>query len=264
MPAEAEYLQQDKTLKSSKSFKAMAVRAYKDQKKPDIDNDQISSYIPMVHAIVQRVVTYLRPPLTFEDLVSAGMIGLLKAARNYDPAQQAEFKTYAYIKIKGAVLDELKGWSFVSADLNKRIGKISKLKQQITQKTGTAPTDEYLAQKLGISVEKLYQTYEDARAQNFVSIDEGSEESPSLGSFLAAATSSPDQPLQKSELLAKLTQAIQQLPQRQRRLIVLYYTQNLTMKQIAEVFEITESRVSQLHASALFNLSVKLKEWKND
>ncbi len=264
MPAETEYTCQDHTTDSPERLKIMAARAYADQRHPPISERQITEYIPMVHSIVQRVVTYLRPPLTFEDLVSAGTIGLLKAVKDYDASQKAEFKTYAYIRIRGAVLDELKGWSFVSADLNKRIANIAKIRRQISEQTGKEPSDNEIAAKLGISVEKVYQAYEDARAQNFVSIDDGTEEAPSLQNIIAAVKAeAPDENLQKSELTETLTQAIEELPRRQRQLIVLYYTKNLTMKQIAEVFEITESRVSQIHASALFSLSVKLKEWKN-
>jgi RNA polymerase sigma factor for flagellar operon FliA len=219
----------------------------------------------MVHKIVQRVVTYLKPPLSYEDLVSAGTVGLVKAARNYDPSHQAEFKTYAYIRIRGAILDELRGWSFVPANISRQIHKALQLSLEITKQTGTAPSDAELAEKLGITVDKLYQTFENARAQHFVSIDGfGGEDSPTLGNLLAAVnTTTPVQQLEKDELINKLTEAIQQLNDRQRQIILLYYQQKITMKQIAEVFKITEPRVSQLHATALFNLSVKLRQWKD-
>ncbi len=249
---------------SPKRLKTVALRAYSGQKKQSVDDQQITSFLPMVHKIVQQVVTYLRPPLSFEDLVSAGTIGLVKAARDYDPFRQAEFKTYAYIRIRGAVLDELRGWSFVPASLNKRIQNALELSRKITEQTGTAPTDEELAQKLGITIDKLYQTFGNARAQHFVSIDGFADSTPILGDILAAAnTTTPDEQIEQTELIDNLTQAIQQLPERKRQLVLLYYQQHLTMKQIADLFKITEPRVSQLHASALFNLSVKLRQWKD-
>ena len=218
----------------------------------------------MVHKIVQRVITYLKPPLTFEDLVSAGTVGLIKAARDFEPSHQADFKTYAYIRIKGAVLDELRGWSFVPANLNKQIRNAIHLSQKITEQTGTPPTDNELANKLGISVDKLYETLESARAQHFISIDGFRDDNPPLGNLPAATkTITPDKQVEQTELIDKLTEAIQHLPDRKRQIILFYYQQHLTMKQIAEVFKITESRVSQLHASALFNLSVKLRQWKD-
>jgi len=241
-----------------------ATRAYSGQKKQLLDNEQIAGFLPLVHKIVRQVVTYLKPPLSFEDLVSAGTVGLVKAAREFDPSHHAEFKTYAYIRIKGAVLDELRGWSFVPANLNRQIQDALQLSQKIIEQTGAAPTDEELAEKLGVAVDELYRTFENARAQHFVSLDGFGEDMPALGSLLAAAnTLTPDEQAERTELIDKLAEAIQQLSGKQRQIIILYYQQHLTMKQIAEVFEITESRVSQLHASALFNLSVKLRQWKD-
>ena len=247
---------------SPKRLKTVALRAYADQKNAANANDRIVEYLPMVARIVQRVVTYLKPPLSFEDLVSAGTVGLVKAARDYDPGHQADFKTYAYIRIRGAVLDELRGWSFVPANHSKEIRQAYEASRKIAEQTGSAPRDSELAAKLGISVEKLYKTFENARAQHFASIDENIGPNASLASLLpATGTSKPDEQVERRELVRKLAEAIGQLEERKRRIIILYYQQNLTMKQIAEVFKITEPRVSQLHASALFNLAARLREW---
>jgi len=245
-------------------LKARAKNAYDDQKEKSIDNEQITQFIPMVHKVVQRVVTYIKPPLSYEDLVSAGAVGLVKAAHDYDPAHQAEFKTYAYIRIRGAILDELRNFSLLPANVDKQIRQATQISMEITNQTGKAPTDEQLAEKLQINIDKLYQTFKNARTKHFVSIDRSHENSPPLAAFLAAAnTSAPDRQLEQNELIDKLTEAIKQLNERQRQIILLYYQQELTMKQIAKVFDITEPRVSQLHASALFNLSVKLRQWKD-
>ncbi|KPL25255.1 MAG: hypothetical protein AMJ75_01630 [Phycisphaerae bacterium SM1_79] len=253
------------TLKDSrKHLNTVALRAYSRQKTQSVTSEQITELLPMVRKIVHRLITYLKPPLSFEDLVSAGTVGLVKAARDFDPAYDVELKTYAYTKIKGAILDELRGWSFVPANLNKQIRTARQMAQKITEQTGTAPTEAQLAKKLGITVDKLYQTLESARAQHFVSIDSIEENAPALGELLTAAnTTTPVMQLERAELVDKLTEAIQQLSKRQRQIILLYYQQHLTMKQIARVFNITEPRISQLHASALFNLSVKLRRWEN-
>jgi RNA polymerase sigma factor FliA len=121
-----------------------------------------------------------------------------------------------------------------------------------------------LAERLGISVEEVCELFESARAQHFVSIDTFGREQPGMGDLLVAAdTATPDSQLEKSELLEQLTGAMQGLDQRRLQVLILYYQQHLTMKQIAEVLEITESRVSQLHASALFSLSTQLEQWKD-
>jgi RNA polymerase sigma factor for flagellar operon FliA len=231
-------------------LKAVALRTYSGQKCQVLDKEQIIQLLPMVRKIAQRAVTYLRPPLSFEDLVSAGTIGLLKAARDYDASHHAEFKTYAYIRVKGAILDELRGLSLLS--------------RKITEQTGRAPADEQLAEKLEIPVEELYELFENARVQHFISIDHNGQERPALRDFLPAiGTVTPDNQIQQDELIAKLTEAIQQLEPSRRQIILFYYQHDLTMKQIAEIMNITESRVSQLHASALFNLSVRLRQWKD-
>ena len=252
-------------LKDSRRHRnAAALRAYSGQKTQSVKNEQIAEFLPMVRKIVYRVITYLKPPLSFEDLVSAGTVGLVKAARDFDSSYNTEFKTYAYTKIRGAILDELRGWSFVPANLNKQIRSAMQLAREITEQTGTAPTDDELAEKLGVTVDKLYETLGSARARHFISIDACEEDTPALGGLLTAAnTTTPAQQLERTELIEKLTEAIQQLTKRQQQIILLYYQQHLTMKQIADVFEISEPRISQLHASALFNLSVKLREWKD-
>jgi RNA polymerase sigma factor for flagellar operon FliA len=136
--------------------------------------------------------------------------------------------------------------------------------RQITEQTGAAPSDAELAEKLGITIDKLYKTFESARAKHFVSIDACGEEFPALGDVLAAPdTITPDKQLEQAELVDRLTQAIQQLDERRRQVILLYYQQHLTMKQIAQVLKLTESRISQLHASALFSLFAKLRQWKD-
>jgi len=252
---------------SRKHLNNVALRAYSGQKKSvksDAQNQQIAEFLPLVHKIARQVVTYLKPPLSLEDMVSAGTVGLVRAARDFDPSHQAEFKTYAYIRIKGAILDELRGWSFVPANLSKRIRNAQQLSRQITEQKGTPPADAELAEKLGITIEELYETFENARAQYFLSLDGSADDSPAIGSLLPAAdTSDPHHRIERAELIEKLAQAIEHLHARQRQVILLYYQQELTMKQIAAVMEITESRVSQLHASALFNLSVELRQWKD-
>ena len=249
----------------SDHWKAVALRTYSGHKCRSIGDDEIVQLLPMVRQIARRAVSYLKPPLSFEDLVSAGTVGLIKAARDFDATHQAEFKTYAYIRIKGAVLDELRRASLLPSGVNRQIQAALELSRRITEQTGVPPTDEELAEKLGISVADVFDLFESARARHFVSIDALTEEQPALGGLLAVAdVATPDSHLEKAELVEKLAAALQDLDERRLQIIVLYYQQHLTMKQIADVLEITESRVSQLHASTLFSLSVKLEEWKDE
>jgi len=245
-------------------LKAAARNAYSQQRDLTDADDLVTQYLPLIHKIVRRAVTYLRPPLSREDLVSAGIVGLLKAARDYDPSHQAEFQTYAYIRIRGAVLDELKAHSFLPAHVNKQICEAIKIRKDLTEQRGVAPTDEELAQELQVTVDKLYQIFTNIRAKHFLSYGNSYEENSSTEFFVADDAPDPSGHLERSELLEQLTEAISQLDQRQRQIIVLYYQQELTMKQIAEIFGLTEPRVSQLHAKAIVCLSSKLKQWKYD
>jgi RNA polymerase sigma factor for flagellar operon FliA len=246
-------------------LRAAAVRAYNGNKHHGIGDEEIVQLLPMVRKIARRAVSYIKPPLSFEDLVSAGTVGLLKAARDFDASLQVEFKTYAYIRIKGAVLDELRRASLLPSGVSRQIKTARELCRQITELTGSAPSDDELAEKMGISVDEVCGLFESARAQHFVSIDTIDQEQPALGNLLACAdTPAPDSRLERGELLDQLSKAMQELDERRLHIIILYYQQHLTMKQIAEVLEITESRVSQLHASALFSLSTKLEQWKDD
>jgi len=261
VPVETEKTYEQELGEGSKQhLRVAALRAYSTNQKQAPENDRIAEFLPMVRRIARRVATYLKPPLSFEDLVSAGTLGLIKAARDFDPGHEAQFDTYAYIRIKGAIIDELRGFSLLPSSLNKEIQNARQVSRQIIEQTGTAPSDAELAEKLGITVDRLYRTFESARAKHFVSIDTYGDEFPSLGEALAAPDSvTPDKQLEQAELVDRLTEAIQQLDERRRRIIMLYYQQHLTMKQIAGVLKITESRVSQLHASALFSLFAKLK-----
>lgn len=249
----------------SAHLKAMAARAYGGHKSRRISDEEILDLLPMVRQIARRAVSYIRPPLSFDDLVSAGTVGLLKAARDFDASRQAEFKTYAYIRIKGAVLDELRRASLLPSGVNKQVRHAQELSRRIAEETGSPPSDEELARRMDVPLEDAYELFESARAQHFVSIDGFSQEQPALGDLLACAdTAAPDSRLERAELLNQLSEALQELDERKLQILLLYYYQHLTMKQIAQVLEVTESRVSQLHASALFSLSVKLERWKDD
>lgn len=242
-------------------MKAMALRTYGGQRSSSIGDDQITEYLPMVSSIARKVAGYCRPPLSFEDLVSAGTIGLIKAAHDYDPSRQAQFKTYAYIRIKGAILDELRRSSMLPTTMNRQVKEALELSRKITEETGAAPSDEELARRLGITPEQLAILFDSARVRTFLSLDVQDPSGQGAAERVAAADiCGPQQQLEKAELIEQLSAAIAELDEKRRKIIILYYQQHLTMKQVAEVMDVTESRVSQLHASALFNLSSKLRD----
>lgn len=239
-----------------------AARAYNSHNQKQREDELIVKYLPLVHKIVNKIVTYLQPPLSKDDMVSAGTIGLVKAARDFDSSKDAEFKTYAYIRIRGAVIDELRNWSFAPTSIKRQFDEAQDISSQILEETGELPEDSAIAERLGISTEKMYRIFETARARHFLSIHgSGEDDAPMLGNLLVAnGQERPETAMEREELIARLTEAILKLPEKHRRIVVMYYQKELTMKQIAETLEITESRVSQLHAAALFKLSVQLRD----
>lgn len=241
--------------------RSAARKAYR-QQGCGVSDELVVEHLPMVAGIAEKVVSYLRPPLDFEDLVAAGAVGLVKAARDYDPSREAEFKTYAYIRIKGAIIDELRAWSFVPSGVIKQLQEAEAAYRELAGRRSSAPSDAELAEALGVSVEELYRRFEQGRAQRFLSLD-GRGEGCGFAEALADGNAArPGGRLEKKELTEQLAGAIEKLPVKQRRIVVLYYHQGLTMKQIGRALGVSESRVSQLHAGAIFRLSVKLKEWK--
>lgn len=231
-------------------------------KKKTYDEKLVIEFIPLVHRIVQQITSYLHPPLTKEDLVSAGIVGLIKAAQNFDPSKEAEFKTYAYIRVRGAIIDELRNWAFTPSIIKKQFDLAQQIVREYVEENDREPSDNTLAEMLDMTPDKMYRMFEAARARHFLSIHGINDNMPALGkSLMCQRTHDPKDWAEKEELSEKLAEAIEQLPEKQKQIILLYYHSEMTMKDAADVLEITESRVSQLHAAALFKLSVKLKLW---
>jgi RNA polymerase sigma factor for flagellar operon FliA len=241
------------------NLQAKAREAYGRQSRQAVEDQLIIDHLPLVRHIVQKVVGNLGRRPDADDLISAGTIGLVRAARAYDPSRHTEFKTYAYIRVRGAVIDELRSQSFSSPSIRQRIRSIREAHRRHAVETGQPPTDQDLADRAGLSLRMYYQTVEEARRQHFLSIHGLSDDQPALANLLPADTTSPETEASKRELLRQLTQAVQELPERDRKVVLLYYERDLTMKEVAAVLDITESRVSQVHASALFKLSMKLR-----
>ena len=241
-------------------MKNKATKIYTKQSRESLEEKLIVSHLPLVKHIAHRLVSHAGDAVDFEDMVSAGTVGLVKAAKSFDRSKEVSFKTYAYIRIKGAIIDELRSISFVPSGVYQQIKRIEAAYHELTSKNGTPPSDEALAKHLKLPVAKMYHYLEEARKQNFISMNKLGANDDDEGQQIVPVSSveAPDQQLERKELLEKLTQAIISLPKRDREMIILYYQRNLTMKEVAMVLNVTESRVSQIHASALFKLSMKM------
>ena len=244
----------------AKLLRARVSEAYARQGRQAAEEQWILQYLPLVRHIVRKIADSIHAREDYDDLASAGTVGLVKAARSFDPRRNVTFKTYAYIRIRGAVIDELRNRSFTPAAMFTVLRRIEAAHQRLAGETGHTPSDAQLAEETGLSLAKLYRTFEEARRAHFLSIHGMSTEDCPMQSLVPPDRApGPDAAAERKELSQLLAEAIKELSDRDRKILVLYYDRDLTMKEVAQVLEITESRVSQLHASALFKLSMKLK-----
>ena len=247
---------------TTEALRARVTEAYARQSRETLEEKWILDSLPLVRHIVLKIISGLAVKMDEEDLISAGTLGLVRAARAYDQSRDAVFQTYAYIRIRGAVIDELRSRSFVPSAVYKQIKAVSEAYRRHVAIHGSAPSDEELAGSVGIDTQQLYKTLEEARRQHFLSIHGlGDESSPLQALVPPDGSPSPQEQAERAEMLERLGQAIRNLPKRDRLILLLYYERDLTMKETSKVLGVTESRVSQLHASALFKLSMKLKEF---
>jgi len=243
----------------ARTLRARASESCARQSREQAEEELILRFLPLVRHIVHRVAGQVSYHHDIEDLISAGTLGLVKAARSFDPSRDAEFKTYAYIRVRGAVIDELRGRSFVPSAVHQKIRAIQAAYQQFAAERGRPPSDEELAAKMDMPLAQLYRAMEETRRQHFLSIYGLSDDSPAFGALVPQdGEPDPEHQAERREMLENMTEAIQGLPRKQRLVLLLYYERDLTMKETAKVLGLTESRVSQLHASALFSLSMKL------
>ncbi len=234
-------------------------QAYAAQTRESLEEKRILDFLPLVRHIVQKIAAQMSRRVDVDNLISAGTLGLVKAARSFDSAKNAEFKTYAYIRIRGAIIDELRSDSFVPTAVHRQVRMTQQAYQRFFEREGRMPGDEELASELGVTAEQLYRTLEEARRQQFLSIHGLSTEEGQGDLVPADASPGPQHQVERQEMVENLVKAMTEMSARDRQILLLYYERDLTMKEIAEVLEVTESRVSQLHASALFKLSMKMR-----
>jgi RNA polymerase sigma factor for flagellar operon FliA len=245
---------------SNEVLRAKISQAYARQSREASEERMILENLPLVKHIARKIASNMASREDLEDLISAGTLGLVQAAKSYNPEANAEFRTYAYIRIRGSILDELRSRSFVPSSAHKMIRQVREAYQRLISQTGSPPEDATLAREVGLTTDQLMQVFVEARKQQFLSIHGLNEEEHSVQTLMPLDRSaSPDSQAERKEQLLKMAEAIRSLPEKERLVLLLYYERDLTMKEIAEVLELTESRISQLHAAALFKMAMKLR-----
>ena len=224
----------------------------------------ILTYAPLVKYVAGRLGSGLPAHVDEGDLVSYGLLGLIGAIERYDPGRDIKFETYAIARIKGAIIDELRALDWVPRSVRSRAREIERAIGELESKLGVAPTDEQIAQKLGITVGELEDSLTDISRSSIAALDElwsvsGDGDQVSLLDTIEDVSGPrPAEALDAAEMREALADAIARLPEREKLVVTLYYYEELTLREIGEVLGVTESRVSQLHTKAILRLKARL------
>lgn len=227
---------------------------------PQARNQIIERYAYLVKITAGRVVTSLPPTLDREDLVSAGIMGLIKAVDQFDPSRQVKFETYAIALIRGAILELLRSEDWVPRSVRDRVKHLERTYSALESRLGRPPTEEEITEALGITLEEYHQLLYDAGRTNLISLDDlilGTQDAGEklhVADVLSDATADPIAEVEQREMHRLLAEAIDRLPDRERLVIALYYYEGLTFREIGRVLSVSESRVYQLHTQAVLRL----------
>ncbi|RLA03073.1 MAG: RNA polymerase sigma factor FliA [Gammaproteobacteria bacterium] len=235
----------------------IGVAMYKDMQSAD---DFVTRYAPLVQRIAYHLKARLPDTVLIDDLLQSGMMGLLEASGKFNDSKGASFETYAGIRIRGAMIDEIRKGDWVPRSVHKNARAVAQAIAQIEQRTGHTATDHEIAEILEISLEKYHSILKDAANGHIFAFDE-------LGvteDYLTDSKSSGNEPfngLKDEKFKTSLKEAIDTLPEREKLILALYYDEELNLKEIGEVIGVSESRVSQIHSQAMVRLKSRMNDW---
>ncbi len=209
-------------------------------------------YLPLVHKVARRLGRRLPAHVCLDDLISAGVVGLLEAMQRFDPARATQFPSYAEFRVKGAILDELRRGDMMARDARTEVKRVEQIIQTLTHDQGSVPSEEELAQALGVSLTDLHGKLEKLMPVRVCSFDEE-------GARLCAGDDSPFERASSVQVRERLIAALDELSERQRQVLHLYYMEDLTLRQIGKVLEVSESRICQIMSAATLQLRVLVK-----
>ena len=214
----------------------------------------ILEYIPLVKVVAGRLSMYLGYTVDYEDLCSYGVFGLIDAIDKFDKEKDVKFETYASLRIRGAILDQIRKLDWIPRTVRQRQRQLDTAMRELENELGRPASDEEIAKRVGISEDELTDWQNQCKVSNFVSLNEYLETGADISNESAGASrhfDSPENSFLKDELKEKLIEALDVLTEKEKNVVVLYYYEELTLKEISNVLEVSESRVSQLHTKAL-------------
>jgi len=223
----------------------------------------VIKYADLVKRIAYHLVSRMPPNVEVDDLIQSGMIGLLDAAKNYSSTKGANFETYAGIRIRGAMLDEVRKSDWTPRSVHRNMREMADVVRRIENTNGkdASPTD--IAEGLGVSIEEYHKLVQDAACCRLFSFDQmsSSEDESSPADHARDESPGPFDHIEDAGFRDALARAIETLPEREKLVLSLYYDEDMNLREIGEVLEVSESRVCQIHGQALVRLRARLAEW---
>lgn len=235
---------------------------YEKTKSPEIREKIILEYAPLVKLVAGRLSMYLGYNVEYEDLVSYGIFGLIDAIDKFDNMKEVKFETYASLRIRGAILDQIRKMDWIPRTIRQKQKKIEAVMKEIELLNGREATDEEIARKLGITEEEYLDWQSQMKITNVVSLNEymeqGSEVPLEGNRHNTARFEGPEESIEREELKKVLEETLEILTEKEKKVILLYYYEELTLKEISNILEVSESRISQLHTRALQKMKDKM------
>lgn len=221
----------------------------------------VRDYASLVNKIAKHLLGRLPPSVQLEDLAQAGMIGLLEAAKNYDSSKGASFETYASIRIRGSMLDEIRKGDWAPRSVHRNSRKIAEAIRIVENETGRDAKDFEVARFLDIDLETYHQMLQDTHGTRIFAFNDVGLHDETMAEGMASSSPGPLDGLQREDFQKSLAKGIALLPEKERLVLSLYYEEELNLRQVGEILGVSESRISQIHAQAMLRLQARLKEW---
>lgn len=242
--------------------KKKLLEEYSKSQTPELREKIILEYAPLVKVVAGRLSMYLGYNVEYEDLVSYGIFGLIDAIDKFDYMKEVKFETYASLRIRGSILDQIRKMDWIPRTIRQKQKKIESVIREIEQETGHAASDEEIAQALGITDDEYLDWQSQMKITGLVSLNEymeqGSDVSQDYNRHTTSHFESPEEHIEKNELTQMLGEALELLTEKEQKVITLYYYEELTLKEISNILEVSESRISQLHTRALQKMKTKM------
>lgn len=232
-----------------------------DDKDENLD-EVVNRYAPLVKRIAHHLLLRMPASVQVDDLIQSGMIGLLEASRKYDVTKGASFETYAGIRIRGSMLDEVRKGDWAPRSVHRKSRKVAEAIKAIEARTGKDAKVQDIAKEMDIDLNAYFAILQDASGSRLFSFDDVMEGDDSAIETAAGELPGPCDGLQRDTFKSHLAKAIDGLPDREKLVLALYYDEELNLKEIGEVIGVSESRVSQIHSQAALRLRARLSEWR--